>query len=1583
MTKDRLIKCYHKLLEVEREKLREYLDEFSSKNRLTKDEIITICKKFGINFDDLLKERLLIKYPDGKFRTMHYDMIFRMINIRVHEYGTRIPLEYKIYQYTEPIPDFTEKTIQDLEISDEIKEVLIKGDRNTISNFQYEYIKAILQGQHKAYVISAPPATGKSLIFTVPLLEMALKRKNSILIYPRKALASDQLMVLLEFLTYLNEILKKDRRAQISIGIDDSDTPKDDDEARGKFRGIDCPICKRENQRKKLLYSKERRVIVKCERGHVFDFIVPTKELIWKEPPSILVTNGWILNRRLMEQQAQNIFKQEYKYIILDEAHVYREETGAHIHYVISRLKKKLSENTEIEPSVIISSATLPKNTLIQFCSRLVNTKENEIFWEQYERLMSRDKQKMVIHLVLLPNPFSSAESLAENILLFLTVWSYFQKKKSIFFVDSVHEIHRLYHFVHNIIIKGLRYRALEHLKSIYNEDEPHFWAHYSEKKVTEKDEYLVDEFANSLTYHYGGLDPERRFEIEEEFKKGLKKCLLSTSTLELGIDIGDLSAIAQFRYPASGESYIQRVGRAGRSEDSYYVTISILILSNSPTQLKYLYGEETPTIFRLPPDYRIPLPLENDIIREHHSFFAVLDLLARHRPTFISPSEIKDNWRGKTYKDVITDCKRLLKDGISVAPDKRDLLEKYIAKIQHREDILNLSKDVFEEEETPAPIKFKAEKLDSIRDLEEWFSNRSKDLDKNLGSLLPSQIKEFFVKSVTDLSQLNERLEHAHKHYEHGNREAFEKVCKNIEKDSKYIREFLSKGLQELNDKLHELWNKLRQENAPISMRELIDEVNGEIKKIKEKADKIELTYNELLAYFSNVVIEIEHYLKRQWWDFNIITALNLLGTSKYISLLFEKPLPKIEVVYPGLPRKEEYLERTIDALLWLCTPFRVTPLKEKYYYTVVFGLQPWKFKIKGLQDYQPFEGGDIFTFNYSGRRYTAVTPHFIYMLNLNENIVEANSDSFGQDSKIILSNKKGSQPYDLEACRFCTYGFVLTSKQTNVCPRTIRDCSYFTPCKGTKFFQGPKEPFIRTSYLSLLKVYPKIYSYAKEPDHIIETIPIIENGQKVTLRLFQGSMFDRALVGCYMVSSGKVFNFVYPPTFNLVNETLGYRISTNGIRVEFDREKLKNLIADLLKIPEVYAWIILKYLISVKYYTERGDLKFEYCSRAFEGLFDEESGRGTKRLKEEFEKLLKKKEINDDILDFAINVFLHSFSHLFYQYLLDKLQTNEDNIAYYVDRDNCFVYMLENAEKGLGLTETLQAMIKKENGKDFFIKFLEYSMKILADCDYHKNRIREIAIKELEDKTKKLGKKDKEIFNDMLNVVIKAKETLQKNYGIDFPIEILRSILVERYPSNRMIMDAIISQVPYCWDGCYNCVRLERSCVYGPFNQITRVSKILFAKVIERIFTELKIPVKIGKGFGWVLEEINKTKKELRISSPWISIEIVKQNIEPLLKKDIIVKIITREDLENEEQVRTLNYLNELTKKYKSLQVKFIDEIHAKLILVDDNLGIKGSLNLTFSGLYKNIELVEKYTDKNEIGKLIRDFDNVFAKI
>jgi len=768
--------------------------------------------------------------------------------------------------------------------------------------------------------------------------------------------------------------------------------------------------------------------------------------------------------------------------------------------------------------------------------------------------------------------------------------------------------------------------------------------------------------------------------------------------------------------------------------------------------------------------------------------------------------------------------------------------------------------------------------------------------------------------------------------------------------------------------------------ENAPESQRKIIMELIGELSKTKSRAENMEVTYKELLGYFSNIILEINSFLgdPRRYWQFDITKALNILGTTSHISLLFEKPLPKIYVNYLGLPRRSEYMERTIDKLLWLCTPFRVTPMQEKYYFTVIYGLPEWRYKIRGYSEYDALKGGNPFTFNYSGRKYTAVTPYFVDMINLNDNIVEAFSE--GNNSKIVISNtKKGYYPHDIEGCRFCFYGFMITSQQTDFCYRKNAkepSCPLSWQCDGRKWFKGPKPPYYRTPYLSLVKVYSQIYSNATSYKHIVINLPINEN---INLKLGKGSIFDRALVGCYLLSGGSQMRFLYPPTFNLTHNTLGYRISSNGISIEFDKKNLKLMLGEILKKPEVYSWIVIKYLVTKKYFKESGDLKLDFCQRAFEGLVDEESG--TKQFKKEFEKWLKKKEIEEELLDYAVFVFLHSFSHLLYEYILDKLQTNEDNLAIHINKENYKLYLIENAEKGLGLTETLCDIIKKENDKAFFIKFLEWSLQIINDCDYHKTKIKESAVKELSEKITRLSPKEKEIFDKIDTLVKNMNKTLQDNYHVEFPVEILRSILVRRFGNNPMIMESIVSNASYCWDGCYNCIRLERGCNYDPFKQMTRVSKILLEKALYQILNSLKIPIQVGKGkFGWVLDEIDKSERELRISSPWISIWIIKKHIEPLLKKGINIKIITRKDIENEEQVKSVKYLDNLSQKYKNIQIKYMDRIHAKIYIIDTKVGIKGSFNLTKSGLFDNIETGEKYTDKKIIENQIQEFENIF---
>ena len=63
---------------------------------------------------------------------------------------------------------------------------------------------------------------------------------------------------------------------------------------------------------------------------------------------------------------------------------------------------------------------------------------------------------------------------------------------------------------------------------------------------------------------HHGSMAREQRTLVEEELKSGILPCVVATSSLELGIDMGAVDLVVQVEAPPSVASGLQRVGRAG-----------------------------------------------------------------------------------------------------------------------------------------------------------------------------------------------------------------------------------------------------------------------------------------------------------------------------------------------------------------------------------------------------------------------------------------------------------------------------------------------------------------------------------------------------------------------------------------------------------------------------------------------------------------------------------------------------------------------------------------------------------------------------------------------------------------------------------------------------------------------------------------------------------------------------------------------------------------------------------------------------------------------------------------------------------
>ncbi len=90
-----------------------------------------------------------------------------------------------------------------------------------------------------------------------------------------------------------------------------------------------------------------------------------------------------------------------------------------------------------------------------------------------------------------------------------------------------------------------------------------------------------------NLHIHHSSLSPATRKTSEEAFSSQDGACIICTSTLELGIDIGDLDVVVQVGPPNSVSSFLQRMGRSGRRDKAAYVAWVLKIPVNSSAVLR------------------------------------------------------------------------------------------------------------------------------------------------------------------------------------------------------------------------------------------------------------------------------------------------------------------------------------------------------------------------------------------------------------------------------------------------------------------------------------------------------------------------------------------------------------------------------------------------------------------------------------------------------------------------------------------------------------------------------------------------------------------------------------------------------------------------------------------------------------------------------------------------------------------------------------------------------------------------------------------------------------------------------------
>ena len=363
---------------------------------------------------------------------------------------------------------------------------------NRFFRHQAQAIDAVRRGQH--IVVATGTASGKTLVYNVPVVEAVLldPHARALYLFPTKALAQDQLRALKELTDGLHgtSSRKGGRGGQpLTFGTYDGDTPQ---ASRSRLR--------------------RQAAIILTNPDMLHLGILPNHNL-WAE------------------------FLGNLRFVVLDEAHIYRGVFGSHVAVVMRRLCR-LCEVYGSSPCFICCSATIANPD--EHVERLTGVQPSVI---------GDDGSPQGPKLFALWNPpfidrrrTGRRSANAEAAALFA-----------------------------EMVRRGLRNITFTRARTVAE-----LVLRYARDALSKSDPQLKTRVA---AYRAGYLAGERR-QIERDLFSGQLVGVTATSALELGVDVGGLDATISVGFPGTIASLWQQAGRAGRSNQP---SLAVLIGLDDP----------------------------------------------------------------------------------------------------------------------------------------------------------------------------------------------------------------------------------------------------------------------------------------------------------------------------------------------------------------------------------------------------------------------------------------------------------------------------------------------------------------------------------------------------------------------------------------------------------------------------------------------------------------------------------------------------------------------------------------------------------------------------------------------------------------------------------------------------------------------------------------------------------------------------------------------------------------------------------------------------------------------------------------
>jgi DEAD/DEAH box helicase domain-containing protein len=253
-----------------------------------------------------------------------------------------------------------------------------------------------------------------------------------------------------------------------------------------------------------------------------------------RERCRIVLTNPDMLHAGILPNHARwaTLF-QGLRYVVLDELHTYRGVFGSHMAHVLGRLRRVAAFHGS-RPTFIAATATIGNPR--EHAARLIGVPPEQVELVDKSGAPRACREAYVYNppivneeLQLRASTLKQAVNLAADLVR--------AKVPTIVFGPSRNSV--------EVMLKYLRAKVGDVAG------------------------------ADAVMAYRGGYLPETRRRIEAGLRNGQILCVVATNALELGIDIGDLSAVVCAGYPGSVAGTWQRFGRAGRRGET---SIAVLV---------------------------------------------------------------------------------------------------------------------------------------------------------------------------------------------------------------------------------------------------------------------------------------------------------------------------------------------------------------------------------------------------------------------------------------------------------------------------------------------------------------------------------------------------------------------------------------------------------------------------------------------------------------------------------------------------------------------------------------------------------------------------------------------------------------------------------------------------------------------------------------------------------------------------------------------------------------------------------------------------------------------------------------------